>query len=91
MEIDFAVGGLGLEVGGYAAEAEAWLLVCYCGEGAADEGEEGGACEGQWEGAEGGCEGGEGALRGSEEGRCHCVFRGWIKNPWKATKNRLSR
>ena len=74
MEIYFAVGGLGLEVGGCAAEAEAWLFVCYCGERAAEEGE-GGACEGKWEGAEGGCEGGEGAVGGSKEGRCHCMFR----------------
>ena len=57
MEIDFALGGLGLEVGGCAAEAEAGLFVCCCGEGAAEEGGEGGAWEGKWEGAEGGCEG----------------------------------
>ena len=74
MEIDFAVGGLGLEVRGYATEAEAWLLVCYCGEGAVGEGGEGGAWEGKWEWAEGGCEGGEGAVRGSKERICHCVF-----------------
>ena len=69
MEIYFALGGFGLEVGRYAAEAEAWLLVCCCGEGAVEVGGEGGALE--W--AEGGCEGWEGAARGSKEGRCHCV------------------
>ena len=53
VEIDFALGSLGLEIGGYAAQAEAWLFVCNCGEGAAEEGGEGGAREG----AEGGCEG----------------------------------
>ena len=74
MEIDFALGGLGLEVGGDAAEPEAWLVICYCREGAAEEGGEGGAWEGKWECAEGGCEGGEGAVRSSKQGRCHCVF-----------------
>lgn len=71
MEIDFALGRLRLEVGSYATEAEAWLLVCYCGKGAAEEGGEGGARE--W--AEGGYESCEGAGRGSKEWECHCVFR----------------
>ena len=56
MEIDFAVGGLGFEIGRYAAEAEAGLVVHDCGEGAAEEGEEGGAWVEKWEWTEGGCE-----------------------------------
>lgn len=39
-----------------------------------EEGGEGGAWEGKWEWAKGGCEGWNGAVRGSKEMRCHCVF-----------------